>query len=134
MNWKIILFILSICLTVPAVSQGLIEKDLDQLSESFKPEVKKPKETYPIDSKNEFRLIFSASYHFYKSFISSQDANNCAFHPSCSSYAIETITTNGIIGIFDAFDRLTRCNGFSPNKYDKHIESQHFHDPVRKIH
>ncbi len=122
------------CLTAPAFSQNLINKDIEQLSSGFKQEVNKSIDNYPYDFKNEFRLIFSASYHFYKSFISSQDANNCAFYPSCSTYAFETIKTNGILGVFDAFDRLTRCNGFSSDKYTKHIDSQHFYDPVKKIH
>lgn len=122
------------CLTAPAVSQNLIEKDIEQLSAGFIPEVNESEHNYPIDFKNEFRLVFSAFYHFYKAFISSQDANNCAFHPSCSTYAFETIKTNGLLGIFDTFDRLTRCNGFSSDKYTKHTDTQHLHDPVEKIH
>ena len=93
-----------------------------------------PVANYPLEFENEFKLIFSAIYHFYKSFVSSQDANNCAFHPSCSTYTFETIRENGVLGIFDAFDRLTRCNGFSPEKYTKHQHSEQLYDPVEKIH
>ncbi len=134
MSWKIILIIVSFCLTVPALSQDKIEEDIEKLSAVFSPEVKNPAVRKPLDFSNEFSLIFSASYHFYKAFISSQDANNCAFYPSCSTYALETIQVNGLLGIFDAVDRLTRCNGFSPKKYPIHNESQHFYDPVKKIH
>ena len=134
MNWKIILIITMFCLTAPAISQNMINQDIEKLSLGFKQEVENSRANYPIDYKNELRLIFSASYHFYKSFISSQDANKCAFHPSCSTYAFETIKTNGILGVFDAFDRLTRCNGFSSSKYTKHTDAQHFYDPVKKIH
>lgn len=122
-----------LCLTVGANCQEQIKRDIDGLREGFIPELKMKEAHRPLDFKNEFRLVFSASYHFYKAFISSQDANNCAFHPSCSTYAFETLQTNGILGIFDAFDRLTRCNGFSPDKYPAHNKSQHFYDPVKKI-
>lgn len=121
------------CLSVPALSQDQIDKDLNLIGSSFLPQEGKTKVKRTIDFRNEFNLIFSASYNFYKSYVSSQDANTCAFSPSCSTYALETIKTNGVMGVFDALDRLTRCNGFSPDKYPVHSESQHFYDPVKKI-
>lgn len=118
---------------MPLLGQDLISSDIERLrSETDKTETRS-KSQVPVDFKNEIRMITSAAYHFYKAFISSQDANNCAFHPSCSTYAFETIKTNGLLGIFDALDRLTRCNGFSPEKYHTHEDSPHFHDPVIKI-
>jgi putative component of membrane protein insertase Oxa1/YidC/SpoIIIJ protein YidD len=48
-------------------------------------------------------------------------------------YALNTIKTNGILGILDAIDRLTRCNGMSPEKYPIDKSSQRFYDPVKKI-
>ncbi|MCD6332253.1 MAG: membrane protein insertion efficiency factor YidD [Bacteroidales bacterium] len=87
-----------------------------------------------IDPTNEFKLILTTAFSLYKHFVSSQDAVHCVFYPSCSVYALETIQTNGFIGIFDAIDRLTRCNGFSPEKYHMHEASHHFYDPVKKLH
>jgi len=133
MNWKIISLIIISFLTIPVLSQNIIQKDIIQLRSGFNSDLEEKEDNYPIDFRNEVSLIFSASYHFYKSFISSQDANNCSFYPSCSTYAIETIKTNGLMGIFDAFDRLSRCNGFSSDKYHKHTDSHHLHDPVKKI-
>lgn len=134
MIWRIIPFIAIFCLTVPAYSQDKIANDLERLSEVYTPEPKNTRVKRTVDSKNEFTLILSLAYNFYKAFLSSQDANNCAFYPSCSTYTVETLKTNGFMGIFDAIDRLTRCNGFSPEKYSTHSESKHFHDPVKKIH
>jgi putative component of membrane protein insertase Oxa1/YidC/SpoIIIJ protein YidD len=120
-------------LAVSANSQEKMKDDLERLSGVFAPVETKQVDTKKIDFKNEIRLILSSSYKFYKAFISTQDANNCAFYPSCSTYALETIQTNGFFGIFDAIDRLTRCNGFSNNKYPVHSESKHLYDPVKKI-
>jgi putative component of membrane protein insertase Oxa1/YidC/SpoIIIJ protein YidD len=133
MSWKIIPFIIILFLSVPVFGQSLIDKDIEKLRPELKTVENKPDKRQPIDMKNEIRMIASAVYHFYKAFISSQDANNCAFHPSCSTYTFETLKLNGILGVFDAFDRLTRCNGFSPEKYHTHIDSPHFYDPVKKI-
>lgn len=110
-----------------------------------KDEAERIKNLFPVKNKkeviktttdwsNELMLILTVGFNIYKKNISSQDALNCAFYPSCSSYALETIKVNGIIGIFDAVDRLTRCNGFSPEKYDQHPESHRFYDPIKKIH
>ena len=81
--------------------------------------------------KNETDFIFTSLFIFYKNFISSQDGNSCTFTPSCSEYMIQAIRKKGIIiGTMAGFDRLTRCNGLSPEKYgydqDKHV----FIDPV----
>ena len=110
-----------------------MDNDIKQLGAIFKPKSEDVTVKRSVDYKNEITLLLSAAYNFYKAFLSSQDALNCAFYPSCSTYAIETIRTNGLLGIFDAIDRLTRCNGFSPEKYTKHKDSPHFHDPVKKI-
>lgn len=68
---------------------------------------------------NEAEVIFTIFFLGYKNFFSSQDSRSCTFEPSCSVYAIETIRKNGIIkGFLDSVDRLTRCNGLSPENYD----------------
>jgi putative component of membrane protein insertase Oxa1/YidC/SpoIIIJ protein YidD len=99
----------------------------------FKPAEIRPDYSLKLDNKNEFRLILSGGFAVYKTFISSQDGMKCTFYPSCSVYALNTIKTNGILGVMDAIDRLTRCNGISPEKYHIHEPSQRFYDPVKKL-
>jgi putative membrane protein insertion efficiency factor len=71
------------------------------------------------DNKNEVQYLFSGLFLFYKTFFSSQDLNVCTFTPSCSEYGILAIKKNGIImGGIKTMDRLTRCNGLSPEKYE----------------
>lgn len=75
---------------------------------------------------NEIKIILYGLFRGYKLFISSQDQRSCTFTPSCSSYAIETIKKNGILkGFLDTMDRLTRCNGLSPELYE--------YDPDQKL-
>ena len=83
------------------------------------------------ESKNEAQFLFSFLFIFYKEVFSSQDVDSCVFTPSCSVYAIESVSKNGaIIGVLDAFDRLTRCN---PGKKDCPINPQtgKYSDPVK---
>jgi putative component of membrane protein insertase Oxa1/YidC/SpoIIIJ protein YidD len=100
----------------------------------YRPDESKPDYSLKIDTRNEFRLLLTGAFAFYKTFVSSQDGMKCTFYPSCSVYALNTIKTNGLIGVLDAIDRLTRCNGVSPEKYHIHEPSQRFYDPVTKIH
>jgi hypothetical protein len=80
-------------------------------------------------------IVLSSLFLFYKHFISSQDSQNCSFSPSCSVYAVETIKKQGfILGFLDTFDRLTRCNGISPENYEKDYKNRHLIDPVSNIH
>lgn len=70
------------------------------------------------DNKNEVQAAFSGLFLFYKSFISSQDLTVCTFTPSCSEYGILAVKEHGVLkGGFLTMDRLTRCNGLSPDKY-----------------
>lgn len=97
-------------------------------------EVHQHKDTYAFakDTKNEVQTVFSGLFLFYKYFVSSQDVISCVFYPSCSVYALQTIQTNGIlIGTMATFDRLCRCNGLNPDKYEIHKESRLFYDPVQ---
>ena len=118
---------------VTAQDSGQLMQDLHQLDALFKVKPKNDQQKNAIRIDNEIQLILTGGFAFYKKFISPQDALHCAFYPSCSRYALETIESNGVLGIFDAIDRLTRCNGFSPEKYDLYHDSQLFYDPVRKI-
>jgi putative component of membrane protein insertase Oxa1/YidC/SpoIIIJ protein YidD len=98
-----------------------------------KPQAYKPEYSLNVDPTNEIKLILTGGFAFYKTLISSQDGMTCTFYPSCSSYALSTIQTNGILGVLDAIDRLMRCNGLSPEKYHIHELSQRYYDPVKRI-
>jgi len=67
----------------------------------------------------------------YKNYVSSQDGNHCTFSPSCSEYALQSVKKKGLfIGVLAAFDRLTRCNGLSPDKYPIRKGTNLLYDPV----
>ena len=92
---------------------------------------KKPDFTFTKNNHNELQTIFSGLFVFYKTFISSQDLQKCAFIPSCSEYAIRAVKQQGIIiGILNAFDRLSRCNGLSPEEYELDEQTNKFKDPL----
>ncbi|WP_081457036.1 membrane protein insertion efficiency factor YidD [Marivirga tractuosa] len=80
---------------------------------------------------NEIQFVFSGLFLFYKSFISSQDAQSCSFTPSCSVYALEAVKKQGVLkGMMNGFDRLSRCNSLSPEKYEVDPETKLLIDPL----
>jgi putative component of membrane protein insertase Oxa1/YidC/SpoIIIJ protein YidD len=80
---------------------------------------------------NEVQLMLSGMFLMYKAFVSSQDSGHCTFLPSCSVYGLEAVKKRGIfIGIISTFDRLTRCNGLSPENYRVDIDAGLLLDPV----
>lgn len=63
-------------------------------------------------NKNPVQLFFAGLFLSYKYLVSSQDGNKCNFYPTCSEYGMMSVKKHFfIIGIFDTFDRLARCNG-----------------------
>ena len=71
------------------------------------------------NNKNEVQVVFSGLFLFYKTFFSSQDLTVCTFTPSCSEYGILAVKKFGMIkGGVMTMDRLTRCNGLSPQNYE----------------
>jgi uncharacterized protein len=69
-------------------------------------------------NKNEVVAVFSGLFLGYKNFVSSQDQNVCSFTPSCSEFGILAVKRFGVVkGGVLTMDRLTRCNGLSPEKY-----------------
>ena len=134
MNWKITICILT---SLIIFNQHLIaqsQNDLKALEKLFKVENTAQKVQVNINTENELQLLLTTGFSFYKKYISPQDALSCSFYPSCSAYALQTLQTNGVFGLFDAIDRLTRCNSFSPEKYETHQHSHLFYDPVKKLH
>lgn len=133
MSWKTTTSIFTILLAFTFSLHAQSSVEVNSFSSLFEPVVTKADYSLKIDPSNEFKLILTGGFAFYKTFVSSQDGVKCTFYPSCSVYALNTIKTNGLIGVLDAIDRLTRCNGISPEKYHIHEPSQRFYDPVTRI-
>jgi putative component of membrane protein insertase Oxa1/YidC/SpoIIIJ protein YidD len=103
----------------------------DNLDQKISPKTNNDFLTIAKNNKGEVDFVFSGLFLIYKTFLSSQDLNVCNFHPSCSVYAIQSIKSKGLIlGGMKAFDRLGRCNGFSPEKYQIDFERRKLSDPV----
>ena len=59
-------------------------------------------------------IILTPIIFVYQKFISPLLGPRCKYHPSCSSYLVQAITTHGIIkGIILGLLRIIRCNPFS---------------------
>ena len=57
---------------------------------------------------------------FYQKFLSPLLGQNCRFHPSCSQYAIDAVTTHGPVwGSYLAVKRLLRCNPWGGSGVDE---------------
>ena len=57
---------------------------------------------------------------FYQGYLSSLRHAKCRFHPSCSAYAREAITSHGLFsGTARAADRLVRCNASAGHFYSR---------------
>ena len=55
----------------------------------------------------------------YRRWVSPALPPRCRFHPTCSAYAAEAISTHGAVrGGFLATWRLLRCHPFHPGGYD----------------
>lgn len=55
----------------------------------------------------------------YRRWVSPALPARCRFYPSCSTYALEAVTTHGAIrGTGLAIWRLLRCHPFHPGGYD----------------
>lgn len=65
------------------------------------------------------KKIFIFFIRLYQVLLSPFLGKNCKFHPTCSSYAIEAIESNGVRrGLFMGFKRIMRCHPFSDGGYD----------------
>ena len=77
------------------------------------------------ENQNEIQMLFSGLFLTYKTVISSQDNNVCSFTPSCSEFGIQAVKRHGLImGGVRTMDRLTRCNGLSPENYPVDLKSK----------
>lgn len=64
------------------------------------------------------RTLAISPLRFYQKFISPGLAPRCKYYPSCSSYAITAISTQGLRGVGMALWRLLRCNPWSSGGVD----------------
>ena len=65
------------------------------------------------------RRLAQAPVRAYRRFISPALPPRCKYHPSCSEYAVQAISTYGILrGLVLAAWRLLRCNPWSHGGYD----------------
>lgn len=127
----IILFLLiKSCFFCDAV-KAQTTSEVKQMKSVIKNNNVKPGYKYARENINEIQYFFSGLFLFYKTFISSQDGQSCSFTPSCSEFGMEAVKSQGVfIGILNTFDRLTRCNSLSPEKYTIHPHTHLLYDPL----
>lgn len=66
-----------------------------------------------------FVILVRGILRSYQRFLSPFLGNNCRFHPSCSSYAIEALELHGAArGLLLSVRRLLRCHPWHPGGYD----------------
>ncbi len=65
------------------------------------------------------RYIFIYLIRIYQKFISPLFPPSCRFYPTCSEYAVQSLTKYGIFkGSLKAIWRILRCNPFNKGGYD----------------
>ena len=65
------------------------------------------------------KKLLIAPIKFYKFFLSPWVGQSCRFTPTCSSYAIEAIETQGALrGTYLATKRLCRCHPWAKGGHD----------------
>ena len=76
------------------------------------------------------KILLVAPIKFYKFFLSPWVGQDCRFTPTCSSYAIEAIETQGAIrGTYLATKRLCRCHPWAAGGYDPVCPDDPAHAP-----
>jgi putative membrane protein insertion efficiency factor len=78
------------------------------------------------------RRAFLLPIRVYQRVISPALPRRCKYHPSCSHYAVQAVTSYGILrGSVLAGWRLVRCNPFSHGGYDPVSAQTLFRGPGR---
>jgi putative component of membrane protein insertase Oxa1/YidC/SpoIIIJ protein YidD len=124
-----------ICIVLSVLSSCLfaqdLQNDLVQLHKLNNTKLIKNQFDIAKDNTNEIQLMLSGMFLLYKYNVSSQDASRCAFHVSCSEYALKAIKHQGVvIGGINFFDRFARCNTCSPYQYRLHSQTHRFIDEL----
>lgn len=66
----------------------------------------------------------------YQFFLSPLLGQRCRFHPSCSQYAIETLTQHNVLkSIYLILHRLLRCQPLHPGGYDPVMKDPNVIEP-----
>ena len=119
------IFIILLFLAVSSIKVFGQNANASRFNNCFKAEKHAHAYEYAKGNTNEIQTVFSGLFLFYKYEISSQDQNKCSFTPSCSEYGLLSIKKNGfIVGIMSTIDRLQRCNGLSPDKYEIDMDAK----------
>lgn len=80
-------------------------------------------------SSTTLKTAVSFPYYVYKLFVSSQDARECSFHPSCANYSMLAVRKFGLpAGLILSLDRLTRCHNRDWDHYEVHPETLKWKD------
>lgn len=79
-------------------------------SKRTKPDTLSATETNSIQPNSIFGICIFGAYSFYKKFITRQDMSSCGYYPSCSQYMLQAVRKNGLFGVIQGYERLTRCN------------------------
>lgn len=127
------IFIITIFLINSFIEKAFSQtkSEISDIKNTFIITKSKKEYNYAKNNKNEIEIVFSGLFLFYKTFISSQDMQSCTFTPSCSEYGLEAVKKQGVfIGVINTFDRLTRCNSLSPEKYTIDPKTHLLYDPV----
>lgn len=128
---KLYIFILILCVFLFNEAMSQSKAEINMLRDVMNTSSRKKVYALAQNNHNEIHFVFSGLFLFYKTFISSQDMQRCVFTPSCSEYAIQAVKQQGIIiGILNAFDRLSRCNALSPEEYELDEQVNKFKDPL----
>lgn len=77
---------------------------------------------------------FIALIRLYQNCISPHLGHHCRFVPTCSQYAVEALTTHGLLkGGLLAVWRILRCNPFGKFGYDPVPEKGRWRNPARRL-
>jgi len=77
------------------------------------------------------RTLLIAFVQLYRWFVSPLLGQNCRFHPSCSTYAMEALERHGALhGSWLATRRICRCHPWNPGGYDPVPEPTT--DPIKR--
>lgn len=83
---KMIIILVMFCLAPEIRAQTIELKRLEEHYVNSELSVKKKYSQYFKGEDSGYKLILYSSFAFYKEFMSSQDGENCAFHPAYQSY------------------------------------------------
>jgi putative component of membrane protein insertase Oxa1/YidC/SpoIIIJ protein YidD len=133
---KVVLAIVVLVLACSqAVSQDtqLLSRLADMHEHLAVQQPERPANYFQSREQSELRLLFASIVRTYQLLISSQDADMCAYEPSCSRFGLLSMNRFGVIkGFLLTADRLTRCSGLTDSRRDVNAETGKFIDPIER--